>query len=195
VFTLKENQPELLAEATRLTARPPEARRADAGQDLELWHEAEVYWPVADRAVRVVKTVRTRRTRRVALRGATAARQSTCRETVSEVSTTYYASNVDLGSIPPQFIAALGRSRWRIDAEVFQTLTTDGHLKRPSVHQGRPQALVLLTMIRMLAYLLSLVFYHRQVCSHLHGRGRAIGFSEFARELGYRFLRLRFDSS
>lgn len=195
VFTLKENQPELLAEATRLMTRPPDARSADAGQELELWHEADVYWPVADRAVRVVKTVRTHRTRRVALRGATAARHSTCRETVSEVSTTSYASNVDLGRIPPQFIAALGRSRWRIDAEVFQTLTTEGHLKRPSVHQGRPQALVLLTMIRVLAYLLSLVFYHRQVCSHRHGRGRAIGFSEFARGLGYRFLRLRFDSS
>jgi hypothetical protein len=195
VFTVKENQPELLAEAARLTTRPPDHRTSDPGQDLDLWHAAEVYWPVADRAVRVVKAVRTLHTRRVALRDAGAAKQRSCREPVSETSTTYYASNVDLGHIPPQFIYALGRSRWRIDAEVFQTLTTDCHLKRPSVHQGRAQALVLLTMIRVLAYLLSLVFYHRQVCSHWHGRCRAIGFSAFARNLGYRFLRLRFDSS
>jgi hypothetical protein len=195
VFTLKENQPELLAEATRLTARPPDARTADPGQDLDLWHESEVYWPVADRAVRVVKAVRTLHTRQVTVDRAAPTARRIRREPVSATSTNYYASNVDLGRIPPQFIAALGRSRWRIDAEVFQTLTTEGHLKRPSVHQGRPQALLLLTMIRVLAYLLSLVFYHRQVCSHRHGRGRAIGFSEFARALGYRFLRLRFDSS
>ena len=143
--------------------------------------------------MRVVKAVRTLRKRQVARRRAAAARQRTRREQISETSTNYYASNVELGNIPPQFIYALGRSRWRIDAEVFQTLTTDCHLKRPSVHQHRAQALVLLTMIRVLAYLLSLVFYHRQVCSHWHGR--AMGFAEFARDLGYRFLRLSFDSS
>lgn len=193
VFTLKENQPELLAEAARLTTRPPDHRTSDPDQELALWHAPEVYWPVADRAVRVVKAVRTRRKRRVAVRRGPTAKPRHGKAQVSETSTNYYASNVDLGHIPPQFIYALGRSRWRIDAEVFQTLTTACHLKRPSVHQHRYQALVLLTMIRVLAYLLSLVFYHRQICSHL--RGQAIGFSEFARELGYRFLRLSFDSS
>jgi hypothetical protein len=69
-----------------------------------------------------------------------------------------------LGSISPLFIHQLSRSRWRIDTEVFQTLTTDCHLKHPAVHQTT--ALVVLTMIRFLAYTLSLVFYHRQVCSH-----------------------------
>jgi hypothetical protein len=49
---------------------------------------------------------------------------------------------------------------------VFQTITTDGHLKKASVHQQRAQALVVLTMIRVLAYTLTLVFYHRQVRSH-----------------------------
>jgi len=193
VFTVKENQPDLLAEAARVTARPPDHRTFEPDQDLDLWHEAEIYWPVADRSVRVVKAVRTLRKRQVARRRASAARQRTRREQTSETSTNYYASNVELGNIPPQFIYALGRSRWRIDAEVFQTLTTDCHLKRPSVHQHRAQALVLLTMIRVLAYLLSLVFYHRQVCSHWHER--AMGFAEFARDLGYRFLRLSFDSS
>src|ERR1019366_1871468 len=54
--------------------------------------------------------------------------------------------------IPPTspFIHQLGRSRWRIDTELFQTLTTDCHLKHPAVHQSN--ALVLLTMIRLLAY-------------------------------------------
>jgi hypothetical protein len=195
VFTLKENQPDLLAEAVRVTARPPDHCTSDPSQALNLWHASEVYWPVADRSVRVVKAVRTLRKRQVTVRREPAAKTRTRRDQVSETSTNYSASNVDLGSIPPQFIYALGRSRWRIDVDVFQTLTTDCHLKRPSVHQNRSQALVLLTMIRVLAYLLSLVFYHRQICSHWHGRARAIGFSQFARDLGYRFLRLRFDSS
>jgi len=61
------------------------------------------------------------------------------------------------------FVHQLGRSRWVIDTEVFQTITTDGHLKKPSVHQGRGQALIVLTMIRVLAFTLTLVFFHRQV--------------------------------
>jgi hypothetical protein len=83
------------------------------------------------------------------------------------VSTNFYASNVDLGVIPPYFIHQLGRSRWTIDAQVFQTITTDCHLKRPSAHQDC--ALVVLTMIRVLAYTLTMVFYYRQVRSHCRG--------------------------
>jgi hypothetical protein len=84
------------------------------------------------------------------------------RERLVEQSTNFYASNFALGTIPPLFLHQLGRSRWRIDTEVLQTINTDGHLKIASVHQTRAQALVVLTMIRVLAYTLTLVFYHRQ---------------------------------
>ena len=57
----------------------------------------------------------------------------------------------------------LGRSRWWIDAEVFQTLPTDGHLKKRSVHPGRGKALAVLSMIPVLTYTLTMVFYHRQL--------------------------------
>jgi hypothetical protein len=43
--------------------------------------------------------------------------------------------------------------------EVFQTVTNDCHLKHPAIHQST--ALVVLTMIRLLAYALSWVFLHR----------------------------------
>jgi hypothetical protein len=69
---------------------------------------------------------------------------------------------------------------------VFQTITTEGHLKQPSVHQQRAQALVVLTMIRVLAYALTLVFYHRQVRSHF--RKTSFGFCELACRLAYQFL-------
>jgi hypothetical protein len=89
-----------------------------------------------------------------------------------------------LGSISPRFIHQFSRSRWRIDTEVFQTLTTDCHLKHPAVHQTT--ALVVLTMIRFLAYTLSLVFYHRQVRSH--ARRKCDTFHELAKRLAYWFL-------
>jgi hypothetical protein len=110
---------------------------------------------------------------------------------VLEESTNYYATNLELGSIPPTFIHQLGRSRWRVDTDAFQTLTTQAHLKQPSVHQTI--ALVVLTMIRVLAYTLSVVFYYRQVVSR--ARQTPPTFSEMARLLGYLFIPPRMDSS
>jgi hypothetical protein len=84
------------------------------------------------------------------------------------------------------FVHQLGRSRWVIDTEVFQTITTDGHLKKPSVHQRRSQAFIVLTMIRVLAFTLTLVFFHRQVRSHF--RRCSLGFCDLARRLADQFL-------
>ncbi len=106
-------------------------------------------------------------------------------------STNYYASNLELGSIPPTFIHQLGRSHWRVDTEAFQALTTQTHLKQSSVHKAC--ALVVLTLIRVLAYTLSLVFHHRQVVSR--ARQTPPSFSEMARLLPYPFLPPCMDSS
>lgn len=48
-------------------------------------------------------------------------------------------------------------------------------------------------MIRVLAYTLTLVFYHRQVRSHF--RKTSFGFCELARRLAYQFLSDPPDSS
>jgi hypothetical protein len=48
-------------------------------------------------------------------------------------------------------------------------------------------------MIRVLAYTLSLVFYHRQVRSH--ARGPCASFHEFAKRLAYVFAALAPDTS
>jgi hypothetical protein len=191
VLNLKENQPELLAEAQRLTEGPAEAIRSSPQEDVQLWHAPEVYWPVADRSLRVVKTFRLQKVRRVQVLREERGKKRRTPQTVPRESTHYYATNLALGLIPPRFIHELGRSRWRVDAEVFQTLTTQAHLKQPSVH--RTCALVLLTMIRVLAYTLSLVFYHRQVVSH--ARPTPPTFREMAQLLAYLFLRPHWDSS
>ncbi len=189
-FTLKENQPDLLREAERFTAGPPAAMESDPDRELRWWHLPEVDWPVADRLVRVVKTVRIDRKREVTVSQDGAHRKKSKTE-VTQQSTNFYATNFELGSISPLFVYQLGRSRWRIDTEVFQTLTKDCHLKHPAVHQST--ALVVLTMIRLLAYGLSLVFYHRQICSH--ARGRCQGFHEFAKRMAYWFVALTSDTS
>ena len=150
----------------------------------------EVDWPVADRLVRVVKTVRIENQRHVKV-----SQEADCRiktkATVKRESANFYATNFQLGSIPPLFIHQLGRGRWRIDTEVFQTITTDCYLKHPAVHQST--ALVVLTMIRLLAYTLSLVFYQRQVRSH--ARRRCETFHEFAKRIAYWFATLSPNTS
>jgi hypothetical protein len=192
VVTVKENQPELLAEAQRLTAGPAPMTWSTCQEEFQLWHLPEVFWQVADRSLRVVKTFRIQKKHRVELTPSGSPKnKKRKKEEVREESTNYYASNLELGSIPPTFIHQLGRSRWRVDTEAFQTLTTQAHLKQPSVHQTI--ALVVLTMIRVLAYTLSVVFYYRQVVSR--ARQTPPTFSEMARLLGYLFIPPRMDSS
>jgi Transposase DDE domain len=181
-FTLKENQPELLREAERCTQASPTGVHAEPGRETRYWHLPEVDWPVADRLVRVVKTVRIEHLHRVTVREKDGHRIKSKTE-VTQQSTNFYATNFQLGSVSPLFIHQFGRGRWRIDTEVFQTITTDCHLKHPAVHQAT--ALVVLTMIRFLAYTLSLVFYHRQVRSH--ARGKCETFHECAKRIAYWF--------
>jgi Transposase DDE domain len=192
-FTLKDNQPGLLSESQRLTQNPPTGVHTETDLAIQYWHLPAVDWPVADRLVQVVKTERTVNRRRVTVTEKDGHRIKT-KTAETDESTNFYASNLDLGSVSPgarvisalMFIYRLSRSRWRIDVQVFQTITTDCHLKHPAVHQTT--ALVMLTMIRFLAYTLSLVFYERQVCSH--DRGKSQTFLEFAKRLRYWFVAL-----
>jgi hypothetical protein len=189
-FTLKENQPELLREAERFTQASPTGVHTEPGREIRYWHLPEVDWPVADRLVRVVKTVRIEDLRRVTVSEKDGHRIKSKTE-VTQESTNFYATNFDLCSVSPLFIHQFGRSRWRIDTEVFQTITTDCHLKHPAVHQTT--ALVVLTMIRFLAYTLSLVFYHRQVRSH--ARGKCETFHECAKRIAHWFVAPTANSS
>jgi hypothetical protein len=189
-FTLKENQPDLLREAERCTQESPTGAHPEPGREIRYWHLPEVDWPVADRLVRVVKTIRIEHPHRVTVSKQDDHRIKSKRE-VTQQSTNFYATNFELGSISPLFIHQCSRSRWRIDTEVFQTITTDCHLKHPAVHQTT--ALVVLTMIRFLAYTLSLVFYHRQVCSH--ARGKCETFHECAKRIAYWFAALAANTS
>ena len=182
----------VVAAAERATQGEAHYTEPDGQQQLRLWHAPEVYWPVADRFLRVVKTVR-RQTKNEATVLREGNQKRSRKQAVHEESTNFYATNLELGPIPPMFIHQLGRSRWAIDADVFQTLTTEDHLKKPSVRQNRPRALVVLTMIRVLAYTLALVFYHRQVRSHL--RKASFGFCDLARRLAYLYLAPKLDSS
>ena len=192
VINVKENQPELLAESERVISALA-AEKMNDHAELQLWHAPEVDWLAADRTIRVVKTERRKPTKRLRVKRDEQRGKRAEKETVTETGTNFYASNLELGSVPPLFIHQLGRSRWIIDTTVFQTMSTEAHLKRPSVHQGCAKALVVLTMIRVLAYTLTLVFFHRQVRSHF--RKCLLGFCDLAQELAYWFLIPQVDSS
>ena len=112
---------------------------------------APVDWPVADRTVRIVITLRVLKTKCVKVEERPIEEQPTEAPQIEEpktkktkgrkckgkkpktkrvktkkdepgVSTNFYASNLELGSIPPYFIHQLGRSRWTIDVQAFQTI-------------------------------------------------------------------------
>ena len=192
VINLKENQPELLRESER-TISTVAAEQMSDDLHLQLYHAPEVYWPVTERTVRVVKTVRQQLVKRLRVQRDEQGKKRAEKATVVEPSTNFYAGNLELGSIPPVFIHQLGRSRWIIDTSVFQTMTTEAHLKCPSVHQDRATALIVLTMIRVLAYTLALVFFFRQVRSHLPNC--SLGFCDLAKKLAYWFVVLPMNSS
>jgi len=196
LINLKANQPELLAESARILAdQTPQPPAVNQSEELQLWYAPQVDWPAANRDVGVLKTVRTHPHRVQQVRRDEAGNKQIVREMVVEQSTNFYASNLQLGSVPPWFLHQLGRSRWQIDADVFQTITNQGALKQPSLHQGYEQALVVLTMIRVLAFTLTQVFYYRQVRSHF--RQATFGFCGLARRLIEWFLCSHFtpDSS
>ena len=62
-----------------------------------------------------------------------------------------------------------------------------------AVHHNHSHALVVLTMIRVLAYTLALVFFHRQVLSHCR-RGQP-GLCQVAQQIAQEFARRLDDSS
>jgi hypothetical protein len=75
VFTVKENQPDLVAEVERLTNSAPTTWGEEPTCRWARWHLPEVYWTTADRTVRMVKTVRTERKQRLAIRASAAGRR------------------------------------------------------------------------------------------------------------------------
>lgn len=59
VITLKDNQPDLLAEAQRVTAgQAPHLPALDQPDQVQLWSAPQLDWPAADRDINVVKSVR-----------------------------------------------------------------------------------------------------------------------------------------
>lgn len=192
VMTVKDNQPELMAEVARCTRGPADVQTAGPGEAVARWHLPEVHWAAAARSVRVVKTVRREAHQRLHVQHEGASRRMR-KAPVWRQSTNVYASNLGLLTASPALLEEVGRSRWRIDTEVFQMLTTQCHLKRPSVHHRHAQALVTLTMIRALAYTLTLVFYHRQILSHY--RQGPPGYCQAAQQIAQGFTRQLDDSS
>lgn len=192
VVTVKDNQPELLGEVEALTRGRPTLQEVTPARQWHLWSLPEVYWARADRTVRIVRTEC-----KTLVQRCTVPRDDRPRRAVKtahwEHRTNVYATTLALLNIPPAFVEELGKSRWRIDTEVFQTLTTTCHLKRPSVHAHHDRALVGLTMIRMLAYLLTLVFFHRQVLSH--ARRHAPSYRDLAQRLALHYAVAWTDSS
>lgn len=114
------------ASAGRLMAGPRQGSEPLPDGQADYWYLPEVYWLAADRRVSVLKILR-RRLQHHTVKGGQKLRARRQRRELEQVTTNYHASNLELGGIPPLLLYQLGRSRWRIDTEAFQTLTVDCH--------------------------------------------------------------------
>ena len=103
VLTLKDNQPDLAATVERLCAGVPHGQQAVGEGQLDHWYWPKLYWRAADTSVCVLKTVRRCRRRRVVITEDDGGRRRQ-RQTVEEVTTNCWASNLELGLIPPLFL-------------------------------------------------------------------------------------------
>jgi len=174
VINLKENQPELLAEAQRLTAEPAPHRQSLDQDELQLWHAPEVYWPVADRSVRVVKNgphsteeSNTGGPKRCGRRRPQKKWSSNKAPTSMPATWSWAPSACVRPSVRPQSLGHRHRS------------VSDHHYRRP------PQKTIRASGPRpgadgahhdsVLAFTLTLVFFHRQVRSRY--RSCSIGFA------------------
>jgi hypothetical protein len=92
VFNLKENQPELLAEAQRLTQGPAETTLSNPQEDVQLWHAPEVDGPLANRSLRVVKTFRLQKVHRVQVIREESGKKQKTRQAVPQASTNFCAT-------------------------------------------------------------------------------------------------------
>jgi hypothetical protein len=98
----------------------------------------EVDWAVADRLVRVVKTGRIDHKRQITVSfgGDHLGKQKTA--VPLESTNVQSPSSTLVQSLLPRLSTSSAHSRWRIDAEVFQTITTDCHLKHPASTRAAP---------------------------------------------------------
>ena len=87
-------------EAERFSTGPPASVQSDPKQELRCWHLPQVDWPVADRLVRVVTTVRIEHKRQVTV-SQDGDHLTKGKADVALESTNSYATNFDLGAIPP----------------------------------------------------------------------------------------------
>lgn len=154
VFCLKENQPELLAEARRLTNHREPDSVFEQGQKYKrsLWDEPEVHWDAARRSVRVVRSVEEKIVNKI---------EGGKKVAEVVVSENYWASTLKPVSCASLF--QIGKLRWEIDSNLFADLTCNWNFKHMAVH--KPNAYLAISALRLMAYLLFMLWVHRQVMS------------------------------
>lgn len=154
VFCLKENQPELLAEARRLMENRDPDSVLEQGPTYKrmLWDEPEVYWDAGRRSVRVVKSIEEKTVKRV-IGGQ--------KIVTTELVENYWAAT--LRKVSSQSLFQIGKFRWQIDSNLFADLTRNWAFKHMAVH--KPNAYLAVLSLRLMAYLLFMLWVHRQVLS------------------------------
>jgi len=171
IFTLKENQPCLLEEALQFTNGRPSDRILYEGNNetLSLWDEKNLWWDAAGRDVRVIRCRRERTARERAPKSAKDGHVTRCVARSwterTEIHENIFAAILDHPA-SAEGIYRAGKSRWDIDANLFQDLTMNWGLKHMKVH--KPVAVMATLLILLTAYTLFMFYATRHVLSRIH---------------------------
>lgn len=170
VITLKDNQPCLLKEALQATSNrdPDSVIHPKENQTVMLWDAKDVWWDAARRSVRVVRAItetivcETKTAIDPAPGGGRLARMERRKHIRKDEN--IFAAILDFRA-SAEGIYRAGKSRWDIDASLFQDLTVNWGLKHMKVH--KPLAAFVLVILLMIAYALFMFFAIRHILARI----------------------------
>lgn len=163
VAVLKDNQPDLQAQADQRMDREPDwefSRNSDRTH-YRIWEEEQVWWEPARTWVRLIQVDQQQEVHEW-LGGSRQRRVQSSRRR--------YLSNCERHQAHARSICRLAEVRWELETSTFSHATTEYGLKHAQVHAGKPRAFEAQLWIRLLAISLFMVYVYRQVWSHYRHR-------------------------
>jgi hypothetical protein len=158
VTVLKDNQPDLQAQAGQRFDRPPDQEfEPNSHTHYQIWQEESLWWDVARDWIRLVQVHK----------------QQWVNERIGDRkqrrlihSWQRYLTTCSPRQITARSIVRLGEVRWELETSTFSHATSEYALKHAQVHAGKATAFVAQLWIRLLAISLFMIYVHRQVWSH-----------------------------
>ena len=166
---LKENNPALLADAKALLQGEPDLETDDERRRIRYWDREEFATAAIPHSIRVLRTEETQHKReRIAGKWIES----------EQTSTWFWATSVPVSLMPARQLCPIGHERWKIENQIFNTLSQHWALDHCWRHD--PDAILNFLLILFIAHILLFCFHARSIKPALRRRFSLIA---IAREL------------